>query len=78
MEENNVQLVRSPVTICGDIHGQFYDLLELLAMGGKVPDTSYIFMVRGMARGVFGVGGMMVCVEALCLFVRLWHRRYKL
>ncbi|CAN0308400.1 unnamed protein product, partial [Scytosiphon promiscuus] len=51
IEENNVQLVRSPVTICGDIHGQFYYLLQLLAMGGKVPDTSYIFMVRRGDRG---------------------------
>ncbi|CAN0505308.1 unnamed protein product, partial [Discosporangium mesarthrocarpum] len=46
IEENNVQLVSSPVTICGDIHGQFFDLLELLGMGGEVPKTSYIFMVR--------------------------------
>jgi serine/threonine-protein phosphatase 6 catalytic subunit len=45
MEESNIQPVSSPVTICGDIHGQFWDLLELLRKGGNVPETSYIFMV---------------------------------
>ena len=46
MEESNIQPVSSPVTICGDIHGQFWDLLQLLREGGNVPDTSYIFMGR--------------------------------
>ena len=45
LEESNIQPVSSPVTICGDIHGQFWDLLELLRRGGSVPETSYIFMV---------------------------------
>lgn len=48
MEESNVQPVSSPVTICGDIHGQFWDLLELLRKGGMVPETSYIFMASVM------------------------------
>ncbi|KAF8153865.1 serine/threonine specific protein phosphatase [Crassisporium funariophilum] len=47
LEESNIQPVSSPVTICGDIHGQFWDLLELLRKGGEVPQTSYIFMARG-------------------------------
>jgi hypothetical protein len=46
MEESNIHPISSPVTICGDIHGQFWDLLELMRKGGKAPETSYIFMAR--------------------------------
>ncbi|KAF7357796.1 Serine/threonine-protein phosphatase [Mycena venus] len=55
MEESNIQPVASPVTICGDIHGQFWDLLELLRRGGPVPETSYIFMGDFVDRGHYSL-----------------------
>lgn len=66
VEESNVQPVASPVTVCGDVHGQFDDLLELFRTGGEVPDTKYVFLGDFVDRGHNSVETfeLLLCLKA--------------
>eukprot|EP01105_Mastigella_eilhardi_P005599 TRINITY_DN17261_c0_g1_i1.p1 TRINITY_DN17261_c0_g1~~TRINITY_DN17261_c0_g1_i1.p1 ORF type:complete len:340 (-),score=80.58 TRINITY_DN17261_c0_g1_i1:80-1036(-) len=62
--EPNVHVVAPPVTVVGDLHGQFYDLLELFRVAGDLPRTNYLFLGDYTNVGHFGV-------ETVCLLLCL-------
>jgi len=67
IEESNVQSIRAPVTIVGDLHGQFFDLLNLLnVVGGSPPETNYIFLGDFVDRGLCSVETLtlLLCLKA--------------
>lgn len=66
--EANMHFVPAPVTIVGDIHGQFYDLLELFRIAGHCPNTNFLFLGDYVDRGYYSVECATLCVLLKCRY----------
>lgn len=58
--EPNVLQVQSPVTVCGDVHGQLFDLFKLFEIAGDPKDVSFLFLGDYVDRGYYSLEVLLI------------------
>lgn len=47
--------LQDPLTVVGDVHGQFYDIKEIFRLGGNPESSKYLFLGDYVDRGIYGI-----------------------
>ena len=68
--------LKDPITVVGDIHGQYYDFIKLLDVGGDPPNTQYLFLGDYVDRGSYSIEVLLLIYSMKLTFPkRIWMLR---
>lgn len=82
--EPNIIELSEPIVCVGDIHGQFYDLLRIIDLGGSPEQTNYLFLGDYIDRGNFSVEVLLllyslkICYPSAIIMLRGNHEAIEL
>jgi hypothetical protein len=72
-QQRSLLILPTPITVCGDVHGQFYDFKKLFERGGPPSATPYLFLGDYINQGYYSIETLALLFAYLVQYGGTFH-----